>query len=62
MCHIRFRAAWKCQGHHIDELPYRAIGGVWGSILGFSLVCLVLIAQFYIVSLEVLLPVIALLN
>lgn len=47
MCHIRFRKAWKVQGHSIDELPFRAWGGVYGSWLGFILVCLVLIAQFY---------------
>lgn len=47
MCHIRFRKAWKVQGHSIDELPFRAWGGVYGSWLGFTLVCLVLIAQFY---------------
>jgi amino acid transporter len=35
MCHIRFRKAWRVQGHSVDEL------------LGFILVCLVLIAQFY---------------
>ena len=49
MCHIRFRKAWKVQGHSVEELPFTAMGGVWGSWLGFSLVCLVLIAQFYIV-------------
>lgn len=48
MCHIRFRKAWRVQGHHIDELPYRAIGGVVGSWIGFILVVLVLIANFYI--------------
>ncbi|GAA6041879.1 hypothetical protein JCM8097_004527 [Rhodosporidiobolus ruineniae] len=48
VCHIRFRAAWKYRGHHVDELPFRALGGVWGSWLGFILVVLVLIAQFYI--------------
>ncbi|GAA5865945.1 hypothetical protein JCM3774_005533 [Rhodotorula dairenensis] len=47
MCHIRFRKAWRVQGHSIDELPFRAWGGVYGSWLGFILVCLVLIAQFY---------------
>lgn len=47
MCHIRFRKAWRVQGHSVDELPFRAWGGVWGSWLGFTLVCLVLIAQFY---------------
>ncbi|GAA5937504.1 amino acid permease GAP1 [Sporobolomyces koalae] len=48
LCHIRFRKAWRVQGHHIDELPYRAIGGVYGSWCGLILVCLVLIAQFYV--------------
>jgi len=47
MCHIRFRKAWRVQGHSVDELPFRAWGGVYGSWLGFILVCLVLIAQFY---------------
>jgi amino acid permease len=46
---IRFRAAWKAQGHSIEELPYQALGGVYGSWLGFILVCLVLIANFYVV-------------
>lgn len=49
LCHIRFRAAWKYNGHSVDELPFKALGGVWGSWLGLSLVVLVLIAQFYIV-------------
>ncbi|BGP07290.1 Amino-acid permease inda1 [Rhodotorula toruloides] len=48
LCHIRFRAAWNYNGHSIDELPFKAMGGVWGSWLGLSLVVLVLIAQFYI--------------
>ncbi|KAJ3565537.1 hypothetical protein NP233_g7567 [Leucocoprinus birnbaumii] len=48
LCHIRFRRAWKVQGHSIDELPFRAFGGVWGSWFGVVLITLVLIAQFYI--------------
>jgi yeast amino acid transporter len=36
------------QGHSIDELPFRAAGGVWGSWIGLSLNILCLIAQFYI--------------
>ncbi|GAA5883838.1 hypothetical protein JCM16303_007406 [Sporobolomyces ruberrimus] len=48
MCHIRFRKAWKVQGHSVDELPFKAFGGVYGSWCGFLLVCLVLIAQFYV--------------
>ncbi|KIY72261.1 APC amino acid permease [Cylindrobasidium torrendii FP15055 ss-10] len=48
LCHIRFRAAWKAQGHSIEELPYQAIGGTYGSWLGVILIVLVLIAQFYV--------------
>ncbi|EAU86568.1 amino-acid permease inda1 [Coprinopsis cinerea okayama7 len=48
LCHIRFRRAWKVQGHSTDELPYRALGGVYGSWFGVILVILVLIAQFYV--------------
>ncbi|WVR04932.1 hypothetical protein IAU60_001944 [Kwoniella sp. DSM 27419] len=46
--HIRFRKAWKVQGHSLEELPFTALGGVYGSWLGASLIVLVLIAQFYI--------------
>jgi len=48
IAHIRFRQAWKAQGHHIDELPFRAMFGVWGSVLSAVILVLVLIAQFYI--------------
>ncbi|KAK4698823.1 hypothetical protein P7C70_g7447, partial [Phenoliferia sp. Uapishka_3] len=48
LCHIRFRAAWKAQGHSVEELPFKAMGGVWGSWFGIVLVVLVLISQFYI--------------
>lgn len=47
---IRFRAGWKAQGHSIEELPFQALGGVKGSWLGLTLIVLVLIAQFYVVS------------
>jgi amino acid transporter len=47
LCHIRFRRAWKVQGHSLEELPFQAMGGVWGSWLGVILIVLVLIAQFY---------------
>ncbi len=47
---IRFRHAWTIQGHSIEELPYQAMGGVYGSWLGVVLIILVLIAQFYVVS------------
>ncbi|KAK4057913.1 Amino acid permease [Microbotryomycetes sp. JL221] len=48
MSHIRFRKAWVYQGHSVEELPYRALGGVYGSWLGVILIVLVLIAQFYV--------------
>lgn len=48
IAHIRFRAAWARDGHTLDELPFRALFGVWGSWLGFILIVLVLIAQFYV--------------
>lgn len=47
---IRFRRAWRVQGHSLEELPFKAMGGVWGSWLGLLLIFLVLIAQFYVVS------------
>lgn len=45
VAHIRFRSAWAYHGHTLDEIPFHAIGGVYGSWLGFILVVLVLIAQ-----------------
>ncbi|RYP22544.1 hypothetical protein DL765_001602 [Monosporascus sp. GIB2] len=46
--HIRFRAAWAYHGHTLDEIPFKAIFGVYGSWVGLILVILVLIAQFYV--------------
>jgi len=46
--HIRFRQAWKAQGHTVAELPYTATTGVLGSWFGLTVNALVLIAQFYI--------------
>lgn len=48
LAHIRFRNAWFHHGHTLDELPFKAIGGVYGSWLGLALIVLVLIAQFYV--------------
>ncbi|TFL00709.1 APC amino acid permease [Pterulicium gracile] len=48
LCHIRFRAGWKAQGHSVEELPFKAIAGVTGSYIGLVLIVLVLIAQFYV--------------
>lgn len=47
LSHIRFRHAWKVQGHSLDELPYKASFGVVGSFLGLLLNILALIATFY---------------
>jgi len=48
VAHVRFRAAWKAQGHSLDELPFRALGGLYGTWLAIIILSLVLIAQFYI--------------
>lgn len=45
LAHIRFRSAWALNGHTLDEIPFRAIGGVYGSWIGLGLVVLVLVAQ-----------------
>ena len=45
LAHIRFRIAWKHQGHTLDEIPFKAVFGVWGSYAGLVLIVLVLIAQ-----------------
>jgi amino acid transporter len=47
LAHIRFRAAWRAQGHTLDELAFKSQVGVYGSWLGFILNCLVLVAQFW---------------
>ncbi|QSZ30950.1 hypothetical protein DSL72_000509 [Monilinia vaccinii-corymbosi] len=47
LAHIRFRAAWKAQGHSLDELAFKSQVGVIGSWVGFILNVLVLIAQFW---------------
>lgn len=48
LSHVRFRAGWKAQGHSLDELPYRASFGAVGSMLGFLLAVIALIATFYV--------------
>jgi amino acid transporter len=47
LAHIRFRKAWKAQGHTLDQLAFRAQSGVIGSWIGFLFNVLVLIAQFW---------------
>jgi yeast amino acid transporter len=46
-CHIRFRQAWKYNGHTLDELAFRSQPGVIGSWLGLILNFLILVAQFW---------------
>lgn len=48
LAHIRFRRAWKYHGHSEDEIPFKAVGGVYGSYLGLALNILCLIAQLYV--------------
>lgn len=48
LAHIRFRKAWAYHGHTLDEIPFKAIGGVYGSWLGLFLIGIVLLAQFYV--------------
>lgn len=47
LAHIRFRRAWRLQGHTLDELAFRSQPGLIGSWLGFIFNCLVLVAQFW---------------
>lgn len=48
LSHIRFRHAWKVQGHLKAELPYEAMFGVMGSWYGLILNVLCLVATFYV--------------
>ncbi|KAF1979037.1 high-affinity amino acid transporter [Bimuria novae-zelandiae CBS 107.79] len=47
LAHIRFRKAWKLQGHTLDELPYKASFGVAGSYVCVILNIICLMASFY---------------
>lgn len=46
--HIRFRKAWKVQGHSLNELAFQSQAGLVGSWIGFIFNCLVLVAQFWV--------------
>jgi len=46
--HIRFRHAWRAQGHTVEELPFKAAFGEWGSWFGGLFNVLVLIVTFYV--------------
>lgn len=50
LAHIRFRHAWKYHGHTLDEIPFKAAFGIWGSYLGLFLNIICLIAQVSKVS------------
>ncbi|KAI9655650.1 MAG: glyceraldehyde-3-phosphate dehydrogenase 1 [Alyxoria varia] len=47
LAHIRFRRAWKMQGHKVGELAFRSQAGVAGSWIGFGMNAVVLVAQFW---------------
>ncbi|KAI9840672.1 MAG: glyceraldehyde-3-phosphate dehydrogenase 1 [Thelocarpon superellum] len=47
LCHIRFRQAWKYQGHSLDELAFRSSVGVWGSAYAFVIFVWFLILQLW---------------
>lgn len=47
LAHIRFRRAWRVQGHSLDELAFKSPVGVYGSWIGFVFNVLVLTAQFW---------------
>lgn len=47
LAHIRFRKAWAYHGHSLDELPFKAVGGVIGSWIGLGLNVIVICFQFY---------------
>lgn len=48
LAHIRFRSAWAANGHTVNQLPYKANCGVWGSYVCLLICVLALIAQFYV--------------
>ncbi len=46
--HLRFRRAWHHNQRSVEELPYVALFGVWGSWFGLILNILCLMATFYV--------------
>lgn len=48
LCQIRFRMGMKKQGRSLDELVFKAVGGVWTALIGFLINCMVLGLQFWI--------------
>ncbi|KAL9127003.1 MAG: hypothetical protein Q9217_004038 [Psora testacea] len=47
LAHIRFRRAWKQQGHTLKDLAFKSQAGVLGSWIGLIFNILVLIAEFW---------------
>lgn len=47
LAHIRFRLAWKAQGYTLQQIPYKAPFGMWGSAVGLGLNIICLIATAY---------------
>lgn len=47
LSHIRFRRAWRIQGHSLDELAFVSQPGTVGSWIGLVLALCVLVAQFW---------------
>lgn len=45
--HIRFRWAWQRQGRSLEQIPFRAAGGIWGSWLGLALCFAILGCQLF---------------
>lgn len=48
LCHIRFRYALHAQGRDTKELPFVSPAGIYGSYWGLFMICIMLIAQFYV--------------
>ncbi|KAL4921625.1 amino acid permease-domain-containing protein [Aspergillus aurantiobrunneus] len=48
LAHIRFRRAWRVQGHSLNDLAFRSQPGIMGSWIGFTFNCLILVAQFWV--------------
>ena len=48
LAHIRFRGAWAYNGHTVDELPFKAAFGIYGSFVGLALNILCIMASFYV--------------
>lgn len=48
LSHVRFRQCMKLHGRSEEEIGFRAVTGIWGSMYGISFNMLVFIAQFWV--------------